>query len=41
MNLALAILSAVLFHLVPLLPPDAADWVGKNLNNALIIRAHY
>ena len=37
MNLALAILSAVLFHLVPLAPPGAADWVGENLNNALII----
>ena len=37
MNLALAILSAVLVHLVPLLPPDAANWVGENLNNALII----
>ena len=37
MNLALAILSAVLLHLVPLLPPEAADWVGENLNNALII----
>ena len=36
-DLALAILSAVLFHLVPLAPPGAADWVGKNLNNALII----
>jgi Zn-dependent protease len=35
MNLALAILSAVLFHLVPLAPPGAADWVGKT--NALII----
>jgi Zn-dependent protease len=37
MNLALAILSAALFHLVPALPPDAAHWVGENLNNALII----
>jgi Zn-dependent protease len=37
MNLALAILSAVLFHLVPLAPPGAADWVSKNLSNALII----
>jgi len=37
MNLTLAILSAVLFHLVPLAPPDAADWIGENLNNALII----
>jgi Zn-dependent protease len=37
MNLALAVLSAVLFHLVPVFPPRAADWVGENLNNALII----
>ena len=37
MNLALAILSAVLFHLVRLAPPEAADWIGENLNNALII----
>ncbi len=37
MNLALAILSAALFHLVRLAPPEAADWIGENLNNALII----
>jgi Zn-dependent protease len=37
MNIALAILSALLFYLVPLLPPGAADWVGENLNHALII----
>jgi Zn-dependent protease len=37
MNLALAILCAILFHLVPLVPSDAADWVGENLNNALTI----
>ncbi len=37
MNLALAVSSAVLFHLVPLAPPGAADWLGKNLNNALVI----
>jgi Zn-dependent protease len=37
MNLALAILSAALFHLVWLAPPEAADWIGENLNNALII----
>ena len=37
MNLALAILSAVLFYFVAFLPPDAADWVGENLRNALII----
>jgi Zn-dependent protease len=36
MNLALAILSALLFYLVPLLPAQAAEWVGANLNNALI-----
>jgi len=36
MNLALAILSALLFYLVPLLPAQAADWIGANLNNALI-----
>jgi Zn-dependent protease len=37
MNLALAILSAVLFYLVAFLPPGVADWVGENLRNALII----
>ena len=37
MNFALAILSAALFHLVRLAPPEAADWIGENLNNALII----
>ena len=37
MNFALAVLSAALFHMVPLLPPGAADWTGANLNNALII----
>jgi Zn-dependent protease len=37
MNLALAILSALLFYVFPLLPAGAARWVGENLNNALII----
>jgi Zn-dependent protease len=37
MNLALAVLSAILFYLVPLFPPGAADWVAENLRNALII----
>ena len=37
MNLALAVASALLFHLVPLLPEGASDWVAENLNNALII----
>jgi Zn-dependent protease len=36
MNLALAILSALLFYFVPLLPAEAADWVSANLNNALV-----
>ena len=37
MNFMLAILSAVLFYFVAFLPPGAADWVGENLRNALII----
>jgi Zn-dependent protease len=37
MNLALAILSALLFYLLPLLPAGAGAWVGENLNNALVI----
>ena len=37
MNLALAILSAVLFYLLPLLPAQASDWIGENLRNALLI----
>jgi Zn-dependent protease len=37
MNFALATLSAVLFRLVPFLPPGAADWTADNLNNALLI----
>ena len=37
MNLALAILSVLLFRLVPLLWPDAARWAADNLNNSLLI----
>ncbi len=37
MNFALAILSALLFRLVPFLPPDAARWAADNLNNSLLI----
>jgi Zn-dependent protease len=37
MNFALAILSALLFRLVPLLPPGGAGWAADNLSNALII----
>lgn len=37
MNLALAILAALAFHLVVYLPAPAAQWVHLNLRNALII----
>jgi Zn-dependent protease len=36
-NIALAILAALLFHVIRWLPPDAARWVADNLRNALII----
>ena len=36
-NLALAIVSALLFHLVPLLPSGASGWAADNLNNSLIV----
>src|SRR3979409_969970 len=37
MNIALAILAALTFHLVGYLPVTAAQWVAENLKNALII----
>src|SRR5881227_156247 len=37
MNIALAILAALAFHLVGYLPVTAAQWVVENLKNALII----
>src|SRR3954447_6349696 len=37
MNIALAILAALAFHVVGYLPPTAAQWVVENLKNALII----
>jgi Zn-dependent protease len=37
MNIALAILSALAFHLVRYFPVTAAEWVAENLKNALII----
>jgi Zn-dependent protease len=37
MNLALATLSAILFHLVPILPAGAAQWAAENLKNSLVI----
>jgi Zn-dependent protease len=36
-NLALAAASALLFHLVPLLPPTTGDWLGLNLGNSILI----
>jgi Zn-dependent protease len=37
MNIALAILGALAFHLVGYLPVTAAQWAAENLKNALII----
>jgi Zn-dependent protease len=37
MNIALAILAALAFHLVGSLPVSAVQWVAENLKNALII----
>jgi Zn-dependent protease len=39
MNIALAILVALAFHLIGYVPATAAQWVAKNLQNALIINA--
>ena len=39
MNIALAILAALAFHLIGYVPATAAQWVAKNLQNALIINA--
>jgi Zn-dependent protease len=37
MNIALAILAALLVHVVGLLPAGAHDWVLQNLENAIVI----
>ncbi|MEJ2434782.1 MAG: site-2 protease family protein [Pseudolabrys sp.] len=37
MNIALAVISALCFHLVVYLPPTAAQWVKLNLENALVL----
>ena len=39
MNIALAMLAALAFHLVGYLPITATQWVAENLKNALIINA--
>lgn len=36
-NIALAIVAALLFHLVAYLPSEAAQWAAHNLRNALLI----
>jgi Zn-dependent protease len=37
MNIALAVLAALAFHLVGYLPVTAARWLADNLRNALIL----
>jgi Zn-dependent protease len=37
MNLALAVLAALAFHLVVYLPEETNQWVARNLGNALLI----
>src|SRR5271168_3875810 len=37
MNIALAVVAALAFHIVGYLPPTAAQWLADNLRNALII----
>ena len=39
MNIALAVVAALLFHLVGYLPPTLAPWITENLKNGLIINA--
>ena len=36
-NIALATVSALMFHLIPLLPVTAGDWLGYNLINSILI----
>lgn len=38
-NIVLAMLAALLFHVVGLAPPAAAQWIFDNLKNALVINA--
>ena len=41
MNIVLAVVAALLFHLVGYLPDTAAQWVAENLKNALIINVFW
>jgi Zn-dependent protease len=36
-NIVLAIIAALLFHAIPFIPAGAAEWVAKNLVNAIVI----
>jgi Zn-dependent protease len=36
-NIALALVAALAFHIVGLLPPAAAQWLADNLKNAIVI----
>lgn len=36
-NLAIAVIAATLFHVLPILSPDFGQWVGYNLQNAIWI----
>jgi Zn-dependent protease len=36
-NILLALVAALAFHAVGLLPPDAAQWLADNLKNAIVI----
>jgi Zn-dependent protease len=37
MNIALAVLAALSFHIIGYLPPTSAQWLADNLKNALIL----
>jgi len=36
-NILLALVAAACFHLLPLVPPDYAQWVADNLKNSVVI----
>jgi len=38
-NILMAIVAGLLFHLVPLVPGQAHDWIAENLANAILINA--
>jgi Zn-dependent protease len=38
-NIALALVAALAFHALPIIPAGAAQWVADNLKNALVVNA--